>query len=126
MDRDIPQRQIKAHGKLQAESPLSPYRAFVVQFRVGTDVKQERYAGRVEHVVSGQATHLHLVKNNCKRKTTRKEGLFKKAGTLEMRKDEKKSSEERGESMENVMNLFGLSTTVLDFTSDLSPLLVGL
>lgn len=57
MSRDIPHPQPKAHGKLQAESPLSPYRAFVVQFRVETNVRRRRYAGRVEHVVSGQATH---------------------------------------------------------------------
>jgi hypothetical protein len=30
--------------------------AFVVQFRVETDVERDRFAGRVEHVVSGQAT----------------------------------------------------------------------
>ncbi len=57
MSRDIPHPQPKAHGKLQTESPLSPYRAFVVQFRVETNVRRRRYAGRVEHVVSGQATH---------------------------------------------------------------------
>jgi hypothetical protein len=45
--------------KLERESPLSPHWAFVVQFRVGTDVKKGRFAGRVEHVVSGQATHFH-------------------------------------------------------------------
>jgi hypothetical protein len=42
---------------LKDESPLSPQRAFVVQFRAETDVARGRYAGRVEHVVSGQATH---------------------------------------------------------------------
>jgi hypothetical protein len=42
---------------LENESPLSPYRAFVVQFRVETRLKQGQCAGRVEHVVSGQATH---------------------------------------------------------------------
>ena len=36
-------------------SPLSPHRAFVVQFRAETAVEQGRFAGRVEHVVSGQA-----------------------------------------------------------------------
>ena len=36
-------------------SPLSPHRAFVVQFREETEVEQGRFAGRVEHVVSGQA-----------------------------------------------------------------------
>src|SRR5215475_3994250 len=40
----------------EAPSALSPHRAFVVQFRAETDVKQGRYTGRVEHVVSGQAT----------------------------------------------------------------------
>jgi len=40
----------------EAPSALSPYRAFVVQFRAETDVEQGRYTGRVEHVVSGQAT----------------------------------------------------------------------
>ena len=38
-------------------SPLSVHRAFVVQFRAETDVKQGRFEGRVEHVVSGQASH---------------------------------------------------------------------
>ena len=39
------------------EHPLSPHRAFVVQFRAETDITQARVEGRVEHVVSGQATH---------------------------------------------------------------------
>ena len=42
---------------LQDESPLSPHRAFVVRFRSETDVARGRCVGRVEHVVSGQATH---------------------------------------------------------------------
>ncbi len=37
--------------------PLSVHYAFVVHFRVNSDVAQGRLAGRVEHVVSGQATH---------------------------------------------------------------------
>jgi hypothetical protein len=37
-------------------SALSPHRAFVVQFRAETEVGQGRFTGRVEHVVSGQAT----------------------------------------------------------------------
>jgi len=37
-------------------APLSVTRAFVVQFRTDTAVEQEHLAGRVEHVVSGQAT----------------------------------------------------------------------
>jgi hypothetical protein len=44
--------------QLPAEAPsaLSPHRAFVVQFRAETEVGQGRCTGRVEHVVSGQAT----------------------------------------------------------------------
>jgi hypothetical protein len=38
-------------------SPLLPPWAFVVQFRTETDVEQGHCTGRVEHVVSGQATH---------------------------------------------------------------------
>jgi hypothetical protein len=37
-------------------APLSVTRAFVIQFRVHTAVEQGHLAGRVEHVVSGQAT----------------------------------------------------------------------
>ena len=37
-------------------APLSVTRAFVVQFRADTAVEQGYLAGRVEHVVSGQAT----------------------------------------------------------------------
>jgi hypothetical protein len=36
--------------------PLSVHWAFVVQFDTHTDVAHGRLAGRVEHVVSGQAT----------------------------------------------------------------------
>ena len=39
------------------ESPLSPHRAFVVQLREQADIAQGRWAGRVEHVTSGRATH---------------------------------------------------------------------
>ena len=41
------------------EPPLSVHWAFVVQFRVGTDIEWGPFEGRVEHVVSGQATHFH-------------------------------------------------------------------
>jgi hypothetical protein len=37
-------------------APLSVTRAFVVQFRADTAVERGYLAGRVEHVVSGQAT----------------------------------------------------------------------
>ena len=43
----------------ETPSALSPHRAFVVQFRAETDVGQGRYTGRMEHVVSGQATQFH-------------------------------------------------------------------
>ena len=61
MRRDIPQPQRKTYDKLQTESPLSPHRAFVVQFRTETDVAGACVKGRVEHVVSGQATHFASV-----------------------------------------------------------------
>jgi len=38
-------------------APLSVHWAFVVHFRTDTDITQERIAGRVEHVVSGQSVH---------------------------------------------------------------------
>jgi hypothetical protein len=38
------------------EPPLTPQRAFVVQFRDQTGHKQELFTGRVEHITSGQAT----------------------------------------------------------------------
>jgi hypothetical protein len=38
------------------ESALSPHRAFVVQLRQNSDVEQNQWAGRIEHVTSGQAT----------------------------------------------------------------------
>ena len=41
----------------ERQPPLSPHRAFVVQFRTETDMAHGRYSGRVEHVVSGQAAH---------------------------------------------------------------------
>jgi hypothetical protein len=43
----------------QEEPDLVRRRAFIVQFRAETDLAQARCAGRVEHVVSGQATHFH-------------------------------------------------------------------
>ncbi|MGE0827104.1 MAG: hypothetical protein AB7G75_26875 [Candidatus Binatia bacterium] len=44
---------------LQHTSPLSPHRAFVVQFHQATALERWHVEGRVEHVVSGQATHFH-------------------------------------------------------------------
>jgi hypothetical protein len=39
-----------------SDAPLSPHWAFVVQFREGTALTPEALHGRVEHIVSGQAT----------------------------------------------------------------------
>jgi hypothetical protein len=39
------------------QAPLSVHCAFVVYFRVNSDVTEGRLAGRVEHIVSGQTTH---------------------------------------------------------------------
>ncbi len=47
--------------KLEDRSPLLPHRAFVVQLRTEADVAEGRVEGRVEHVVSGQATHFASV-----------------------------------------------------------------
>jgi hypothetical protein len=38
------------------DAPLSPHWAFVVQLREGTALTPEALHGRVEHIVSGQAT----------------------------------------------------------------------
>jgi hypothetical protein len=38
---------------------LTPHRAFVVQFSAETAIEGGRMAGRVEHVVSRQATTFH-------------------------------------------------------------------
>jgi hypothetical protein len=42
-------------------SPLSPHRAFVVQLRAETNVAAGQLVGRVEHIVSGQATTFNTV-----------------------------------------------------------------
>ncbi len=42
-----------------ADHPLPRQRAFVVQLRAQADATPDRFAGRVEHVVSGQAIHFH-------------------------------------------------------------------
>jgi hypothetical protein len=43
------------------ERSLPVERAFVVQFHVGTDAAQDRFMGRVEHVMSGQAAHFQTL-----------------------------------------------------------------
>jgi hypothetical protein len=42
---------------------LSVTRAFVVQFQSDTAIEQGYLAGRVEHVVSGQATHFQSLES---------------------------------------------------------------
>ena len=42
-------------------APLSPHRAFVVQFHADTDVAAGRMTGRVEHVVSRQAASFQSI-----------------------------------------------------------------
>jgi hypothetical protein len=48
-----------ARATPEALPPLLPERAFVVQFRAGAGIEPERFAGRVEHIVSAQATQFH-------------------------------------------------------------------
>ena len=43
-------------------APLSVHHAFVVHFRVNSEVAQGRMMGRVEHVASGESTHFASVK----------------------------------------------------------------
>jgi hypothetical protein len=42
-----------------ADRPLPRQRAFLVQLHAQAEVTPERFAGRVEHVTSGQASHFH-------------------------------------------------------------------
>lgn|GEM_PF-1305260 len=39
----------------ETETSLSPHRAFVIQFRGPVETELGHFAGRIEHVVSGQA-----------------------------------------------------------------------
>ena len=39
------------------KAPLSVHWAFVVHFRLSTEIAHGQIAGRVEHVVSGQSIH---------------------------------------------------------------------
>jgi hypothetical protein len=43
----------------RGEPPLSPCRAFVVQFRIGANGSHGHFAGRVEHIVSGHAARFY-------------------------------------------------------------------
>ena len=44
---------------LESKPSLPTDRAFVLQFHADADVGQGHFEGRVEHVVSGQATRFH-------------------------------------------------------------------
>ncbi len=57
---DDPTRIVGTPGTRE-DSPLLPEWAFVVQFRTETEIEQGRWVGRVEHVVSGQATRFHTL-----------------------------------------------------------------
>lgn len=57
MQDTLPQLLSSRETARQTLSPLSPHWAFVVQFRTETQVEAGHLRGRVEHVVSGQATH---------------------------------------------------------------------
>lgn len=48
------QQMTDAPAEPQDEPTLSPRLGFVVQFRVGVGQEPEYFAGRVEHMVSGQ------------------------------------------------------------------------
>jgi hypothetical protein len=50
-----PDHDQPARGALEAERPLSPALAFVVQFRDETAGTSQRFTGRVEHMISGDA-----------------------------------------------------------------------
>jgi hypothetical protein len=45
------------------DAPLSPHWAFVVQLLEGTALRPEALHGRVEHIMSGQATHFSSVED---------------------------------------------------------------
>jgi hypothetical protein len=45
----------------EEKPPLSPQWAFVLQFRAGANIAQGYCEGRIEHVVSGHATHFQSV-----------------------------------------------------------------
>jgi hypothetical protein len=48
--------------KSEEDAPSLPAgRAFVVQFSTKTDIERGPLIGRVEHVVSGQASHFQLL-----------------------------------------------------------------
>ncbi len=59
MNKGSAQGQARDGASVEALPPLSAQRAFVVQFRSGSEPGQ--FAGRVEHMPSAQATHFGSV-----------------------------------------------------------------
>lgn len=56
MKTRAPQQEFQALLTPATERPLSPARAFVVQFREETEGTEKRFTGRVEHMITGHAT----------------------------------------------------------------------
>ena len=47
---------------MQTDQPSLPtHRAFVVQVHAAAELDKGQFTGRIEHIVSGQATHFHSV-----------------------------------------------------------------
>jgi len=59
MERVDKQKVLSVAAATQQESPFPPQWVFVVQFHTETSIPEGHLDGRVEHVVSGQATHFH-------------------------------------------------------------------
>jgi hypothetical protein len=55
-------QQPQAHIPPVAEAPLSPARAFVVQFREETEPAGNSFRGRVEHMITGHAARFESAK----------------------------------------------------------------
>ena len=55
-DKRHDSRAVTLSAARRFPAPLSPHWAFVVQLREGTALTPEGMQGRVEHIVSGQAT----------------------------------------------------------------------
>lgn len=59
MNTTVQSSQVPTAAMTEPEPPLSPARAFVVQFREGSGGQQEPFRGRVEHISSGQIFRFH-------------------------------------------------------------------
>jgi hypothetical protein len=54
--------KLASRAAIETDRPLSPVRAFVVQFREDGASRRTRFAGRIEHTVSGRAARFHSQK----------------------------------------------------------------